>query len=463
MPTPRNALCPCGSGRKYKRCHGAGVPAERDGNGDVARDASRLAAELQRRDHELSDRLLRYAHLHGGQAWVEACFGDYAGSAHVAVDAEERPFAFQWSLHHRPWLGSEGSLGAHFRSHEGTRLSSALRELLDAHVAAWISLWTVEGVEPGIGLTLRDRLTQELRFVHERLGSETAATGTTLLARVLDVQGLSILAGVHPQPVENDLAFALVTAAKRRGRVRTRPVPRERLRDPAFERWLIAEWRALVAARRLPPRVHNTDGDPLEPTVDHFEFPEAQRDMIVARLAALPMAEDPEDEDAEVLVHFTRPGNARSRAMENTVIGLARIGHGRMRLETNSERRADMLRALVERAARPHLRHRLRESEDLDQAMRAAAERTAHRGLPREASPPEEALAALRDYKVRYYRGWLDEPIPALRGRTPREAARSRELREQLDDLLRRLERGEAGLPIEERFDVGMLRRELGM
>jgi preprotein translocase subunit SecA len=24
---PRNAPCPCGSGRKYKKCHGAAVPA----------------------------------------------------------------------------------------------------------------------------------------------------------------------------------------------------------------------------------------------------------------------------------------------------------------------------------------------------------------------------------------------------------------------------------------------------
>ena len=46
---------------------------------------------------------------------------------------------------------------------------------------------------------------------------------------------------------------------------------------------------------------------------------------------------------------------------------------------------------------------------------------------------------ALDDFVLHYEQNWLDEPIPALDGRTPREAADDPIGREQLDRLLQAL------------------------
>ncbi len=62
------------------------------------------------------------------------------------------------------------------------------------------------------------------------------------------------------------------------------------------------------------------------------------------------------------------------------------------------------------------------------------------------------------------WKRWLDEPIPALDGKTPRQAAKTKEGRERLEALLFSFERRE-GRPGEDLFkpDIDELRSQLGL
>ncbi|HID22435.1 MAG TPA: DUF2384 domain-containing protein, partial [Planctomycetaceae bacterium] len=68
----------------------------------------------------------------------------------------------------------------------------------------------------------------------------------------------------------------------------------------------------------------------------------------------------------------------------------------------------------------------------------------------------------MREFKEQYYARWLDLPVPALDGMTPRDAARTKQGRRQVDVLLKEMENRECRLPKEERFDFSGIRRELG-
>ena len=106
------------------------------------------------------------------------------------------------------------------------------------------------------------------------------------------------------------------------------------------------------------------------------------------------------------------------------------------------------------------MRHRARDHQDLvaqAQARHAAGARPA----PREVSAEEAQI--VRSMKAAHYSAWVDRPLPALRGETPREVSRNGRGRAELDRLLREMELLEAGVPEEQRFDVNELRRELGM
>ncbi len=81
-----------------------------------------------------------------------------------------------------------------------------------------------------------------------------------------------------------------------------------------------------------------------------------------------------------------------------------------------------------------------------------------------ETAIPAEVKARLhREFKERHYSSWLDEPLPALDGKTPREAARTKAIRPRLDVLLKEMENHEARCPEAERFDFSRTRRDLGL
>jgi hypothetical protein len=128
----------------------------------------------------------------------------------------------------------------------------------------------------------------------------------------------------------------------------------------------------------------------------------------------------------------------------------------RIRIETNSIARANDLRQRVEEACVDLVRHRAREHTDplSEPVRRELAERP-------EETPPLEAQQLVLELKRSHYAGWPDEALPALGGKSPREAARTSAGRGAVDVLLKEMENLEQRSPSGERFDFSGLRREL--
>lgn len=75
---------------------------------------------------------------------------------------------------------------------------------------------------------------------------------------------------------------------------------------------------------------------------------------------------------------------------------------------------------------------------------------------------PDEA-AAIQAFKQQHYAGWPNEPLPALKGKTPRQAVQTKAGRARLERLLDSMEEDEQSLAAAFRFDFNALRRELGL
>ena len=461
----RNDPCPCGSGRKYKKCHGASaiVPHEESAFG------AREAMAAQKLDHDLVERMMKFSRSRYRGEWIDAAleaYVDFDGSDPAApkVDEAELQLALPWAFHSFPWGPTGESLAEHFLREQGRRLPTDSRALLDAQLRAWCSFWRIDSVEPGVGLGLTDLLTQEERFVHERMGSQQAEPGLVIFGRIVDFGRISFIAGMHPHVASLLHVHPLVEQVKRFCRVRTRPVAPESLRDPELHGWMIRHWRRLMTDLHRAPTLSNTDGDPWETTIDHLAFAPTDRAEVIARLARLEGAEEPEVDGNETIYVITRPGNARKEAMENTIIGQVSVAADRMRIESNSTRRADALRKAVLALTAPLVKHRLREEASTEQMMQRVQESAARGGpLPPRPEPTPELAAIVLEYKRRHYAAWLDDRIPMLGDKPPRAAARAPKSRALLEALLVDIERGEARLPEAERFDVGWLREQLGM
>ncbi len=439
----RNQPCPCGSGRKYKKCHLAADEAEH-----ASRQATAPAHAL---DDRLVHRLSRFARREFGAAW-EAHADDFA-------DPDE---ALQLA---RPWsvycfeVAGKTVVDAYLDARG--RCSNEERRWLDAQRAAWLSVWEVEAVDPGQTLTLHDLLTGERRTVRETRGSKTLAPRDALLARVVDHDGVSLLCGVHQRPLPPFDTAEVVRRAQSRLR-RRRAVPVERLRDAALGRNLIRYWEEAVEGldvrSAIPPEFRNRDGDPVLLTVDHFEVAPGAMTAIAARIAEMEDTyQEGPGEDAPVYV-FLRPDDATRPNGEQTIIGRVRMDSPGLRIETNSRARADALRERIEAACGSRVRHRAREHTDPRPPRKGPRKRPAAPVAP--ASPEEERLVA--ELQARHYAGWIDQPLPALNRKTPRECVRTAAGRHAVDLLLKDMENREHRSPGAS-FDFSTIRRELGI
>jgi hypothetical protein len=205
---------------------------------------------------------------------------------------------------------------------------------------------------------------------------------------------------------------------------------------------LIAE----VAAYRLGgPRLHNTDGDPM--ILVNATLAVDDLDTVTLRLAAHPDIA-PDEETPGGFTWWGRPLTAAERepllaqaaaqlgvdpseiegqgAARRWLRGRVRPKDGHLVLETNSlqrlERFGDLLREL---GANPRVAGKTTVDPAQDMVL--------PRGhlLPAALSP--QASQAWAEH-------WLDEKLPALKGRTPRQAAASSRHRPLLEELLRQFE-----------------------
>lgn len=442
----RNEPCPCGSGKKYKRCH------------LVSEEASASSSETVRvheMDFVLVMKIRKFASDRFGQSW--------AGRGGKEFESDEA--ALQLLI---PWVVYHSVLGGRrlietFAQARADRLSDQQRDWLGAQQRAWLSIWEVTEVAPG-RVGVRDLLSGQSRVVREDLGSQTLVARDAVLARVVDFRGVSLFGGMYGRSLPPRDADEVVRAVRSRLRAGKAAVPVERLRHPAIGLFMIDRWRdalqELDRRRSIPPKLQNTDGDPLLFVTDTFAFEPAARAEIERRFSTL---EDVDERSGgggeERCFSFLRRSEVRRRSFESTVIGNLVIAPDALRIETNSRKRAAALRRRVETIAGGLLQFQSRQITNPRKELR---KRSVGEAAPREAPSAEEQNLP-REVKEMHYRDWLDTPVPALDGKTPRAAARGKRTREKLDLLLREMENREHRLPAAGRFEMSRLRRELGL
>lgn len=419
----RNDPCPCGSGKKYKKCC---LDRVQSAQSDERR---RVAA------HELDERLVwtlrKFAAERYGAKWEAACdkFDRAAGGESPLL----RQLSSPWSVYQARVDGKR--VVDVFATEYDRRLTPDERDWLEAQQMARLSVWEVTSCEPGVAVNVRSLLSGEVCRVKEAKGSRALVARDAILARVADHGGASYFCGMYPRMLPPDAATRVVNATKRRAQATAASLqsPDEALGLAMVRAWTKAIRDAEEEAAR-PKELLNTDGEAFVPTTDHFDFDAATKPELAARLRLIKGVEAPSEAEEEQEYTVFKAGNTMHRHWENTVIGRITVDPGCLRLETNSVERADALRARLEQACSGLLKHRLREHTD----PRSPEHSTNRAG----ALPPlsVEARAALKEFKGKHYEQWLDTPLAALAGKTPRQAVRSKKGRAEVDVLLRTME-----------------------
>jgi hypothetical protein len=444
----RNEPCPCGSGRKYKRCclgRATGVPFTA-----AARDSALdKLAEYSMRPRLDEERLVAGVAFWSG--WLDV----HGEAGRPAMDREESLHAFgTWfALDFR--LSSGATVVDTMLRRESSRLGPGEREYLQRMRETHLRPYQVTDVQPGEGLRLIDLWTGEQAWVRERLGTAQLVRWDFLAVRLMrGAEGELVIDGMpylYPVGTKDQLLRALRRAHRRF----KRDLAFLGLGDffkhvgMAFHHF----WLETVVSRPLPSLV-TAEGDPL--VFARALFDVRDRERLDAALSGHPDL-DREDDGGYVWLEDA-PEFRR---------GLGRFvpSGDRLVFETQSEKRVERGRQFLESLVGDAVRFRVVEYEDPERAMERVAASPRERPAAAEAVPPEVEAQVVGEFYERHYRGWLDDAVPALGNRTPREAARLKRVRPKLVSLLQEFENMSARQRLEGRpaYDFGWMWGELGL
>jgi tetratricopeptide (TPR) repeat protein len=379
----RNDPCWCGSNRKYKKCHLHREQLSLD---------ERAGWLYQKAGMFLTDGSWR-----AEVASVVLERAEFADGPHGWLDVLADPLVTDAVLF-------EGGGFAEFVAVRGALLPEDERLLAEQWLLVDRSVFEVDEVRHGEGLTVRDVRTGNVHQIRERTASQRLKVGALFCARIVPVGDTTqIFGGIEPVELhERDELISLLDAEP----------------DPV-------DLVSFLTRRFAPPALRNTEGDPLVLC------------EVVLRTG------DPAALVAELDETYTRDANADTsqwseHLTDGTVRATLRLVGSDLTAHTNSEARLghvlDTLRELdptltvVEESRQPA--RNTREAAALMPGARPDAVE------PLDPADPE--VAGVLDQFVRdYERKWLDEPIPALAGYTPRQASADPTRR---DDLIRLLD-----------------------
>ena len=472
----RNDPCWCGSGLKFKKCHGGpATPVAGDDVLSLTRRSEIARADSAKAvDEELMDQLRASASKRFGSSWFRQAAADFSIDNQPELDEDEGMMFFVWLMYHRAMTDTDPMPLAHdWRESRRAGREPAKERVLQAQLDAPLGVWEVQSVERGVGAHLKDLLSGDERFVYDRSSSMSLTPWLGLLGYIVDVDGISFWGGLHSRALSPADVALVVKDIRKLARVRTKPVSLAFRTDPDWQLEIIDHWRMALdylANTKPMPTLHNHDGDVVSMQSDRFDLV-AARTVVLQQLSTMPGALPPEREGtgtrAQDIVAVQRAPTASTINMESVIIGTITITGNALTVETNSVKRADELKATVERACGTSVRYRLRSEQSMDALRERAAQSPPSMNgmLTSESEMPPEVREAMRQMMAKFTASWPDEQIPALGGVTPRHAAQDPKLKPRLVALLKDMEsRGPMpGMGSGMAMDIAAIRRELGL
>ncbi len=265
MKVGRNAPCPCGSGKKYKKC----CLAKADPPVDL------LWYRLRDAHDRLMEKLSAFAQTSLGDSVISLAAAEFLfcpddEALEELIDGH-LPYFTPWFLFSWVYdpdatkvvlgLPAYLTVAEIYLSENQHRLDDLQVRLIEAALEKPFSFLEVKDCEPGRGFTLRDMFTGIENRVLEKTGSEMVQVGDLLLGRVVTVDHVSILMGCSSISIRPSWKPAIIELRMQIKKVFF-PISDEIVEDHDEEiRDLYFYF--FQAAMQSPPMV-NTDGDEIE-------------------------------------------------------------------------------------------------------------------------------------------------------------------------------------------------------
>ncbi len=339
-----------------------------------------------------------------------------------------------------------------FEQKQGSSLGPNEARVLAALKQARFSLWEAQEVRVDEGIELVDLVTGWRVFVREKSATQTMDRLDTILGWIIPMDDHHELTSIYgvPRPHAEAVLEAIEKVLRREQKAHPEVPAEVALRKAAAPaqralRKAIDGWR--------PPRMVTMDNE-------EIVFCEAIFDLHDVRAVEQRLRDQPDiDDEGGGGFNWQDRRGREQMGPGPLLLGSIRIEKGRLRLEVHSKERLEKGKAFLTGLLGDLGHHRLDGIKDLDVAM----SETAAVGPPPPSELPEEVQAeVLSRFMQDRLLQWIDEKIPALKGKTPRQAVKTKAGREKVIAMLKDQEHLARRMPGGDRIDA-VAYRELGL
>ncbi|CAE6502527.1 conserved hypothetical protein [Nitrosomonas nitrosa] len=455
MKAGRNDPCPCGSGKKYKKCC--------MGKDEVVNQETFLWHRVKHAIQDMPEKLLKFTEKQYGrdallQAWDEFIFledEDFSlNSPHLQVFM---PWLFfDWLPFHAEATDEESELrpiAQLFLEKQGHQQDPLLVRYLEQCCAAPFSFYDILSVRPGESFVLRDIFTGEELDVTEHSGSRHAQAGYILFAKVVKIDNLALLEGSASLLFPPTEKFSILEL---RQEIEDECGSLDPITLKDFDDEMLQIYHEIYYRLHHPtmPRLQNSEGSPLLFQQLIYDIPSPQVAFDALKSHVNDMQEDelladaqfsPEGELRSVELPWLKQADGNDPSLGKSVLGHIKIEGKQLTAEVNSESRALRFRQLMDKLLpTAHYKTSVIESPQAMLAQAKKGSKTAHAKQHREdldqlhAHP--EVQAQITEILREHYRRWPEEKLPALKGKTPLQAIKTKDGREMVEALIRDFE-----------------------
>ncbi|MGD8389517.1 MAG: SEC-C metal-binding domain-containing protein [Desulfobacteraceae bacterium] len=465
MKVGRNDPCPCGSGKKYKKCC---LQKETPDFRDL--DYRRLSKAY----NHLVDRLIGLMPRIFGPDAISVALDEFFLWPDLGDEPSDEtvernsPVFTPWLLFHwenrlgiadEPLPGPEGRTVAELYAEEkGDRLDPLERSLIASLNRKPFTFLEILRVDPGRGLKVRDVLTGADTEVRERSATEYVQAGDLMYGIAEEVNDVGMLVGAGTTLIPPSQKPRVIQFRKRL-REEAPVVTGDMLWDLQGE---IREfYLRFEEALHTLPQICNTDGDLLEFHRLDYEIVSADEaferlwDLCVTRGYEELRDEAKKDAQGRVTraeIIWDREGHKQSKSLPNTLLGTLRIRDRRMTVEVNSAERS----RTIQEEITTRLGEGARLRADTIQSTASMLEQMRQQGPPSGKATREhdelmqepEVQKQILDMLAAHWESWIHESLPALGGMTPKEAVKTPDGREAVEALVLEMERDRCSDPL---------------
>jgi hypothetical protein len=455
MKVGRNQPCPCGSGKKYKKCC----------LGKEKVSSELLYRRIGEAHDRLAHRLMRYGYEEFGQNALGVALDEFLGWPEEGLSdedlADHQPLFYPWFIFNWEYVADpdlppldgpeDTTIAELYAARKGNRLNHLEAQIIEATARQPFSFYEIQEINPGQGHRLKDILRGTVSDVIEKKGSENARPGDILFARVVQIDSIAMLIGSGtvriPPGMKPDLIRFRQWLLEVDGLITS-----DTLYDYDLEiRELYLD---IFSALMRPPELCNTDGDPLRFHTLYYEIdsPETAFERLNALSVTNSAAELREaaelSESGRIIrveIPWDRKGHKNNPALDNTILGQLAIDDRQLKIQVNSARRAETIRKEIKKRLGKHARYLTTEIQSPDAMLETARDREG--GISGPGSDHDELMQIpevreqIENMLSAHWKNWVDEKIPALGHITPRQAVKDPDGRESVEALLLDAER----------------------